>query len=273
MKRSFGALALFLLVVGLVVPPALAGHGHYRSHGGLHHGYQHGYQHGYYRPYYPSHYSWGVHYGGWPHFSFGYSYPTQAYVVEPAGYSRYRPSSSAVETDVRPKRAQVTLDGRPVGEARDFNGPWDLLVLRPGVHTLEFSAPGYMTLRIEVDAERGGYYHVRESLLEGSGMDPRSSEASPAAVAEVAESDKSRSGRLTAGRLHLQVEPPDAAVYLDGEFLAQAGELVRLHGALSVAVGEHTLEVTRPGYVDETHLLVVERDEPARIRIKLDRAE
>ncbi len=260
MRRSMGLVALFLMLVGLVVPPALAGHGHYRV--GLHYGHH--------RPYYSSHYSWGVHYAGRPYAGFGVWVPMSAYVVAPAGYRTYRPSSAAVETDVRPKRAQVRVDGQLVGQARDFNGPWDLLLLRPGVHMLELSAPGHMSLEIALDAERGGYYHIRESLLKGSGKDPRSSENVPTVAGSPREPPQ---GRLTAGRLHLHIEPADAAVYLDGEFLARAGELTRLHGALSVALGEHTVEVTRPGYVNETRVLIVEPDEPTHFRIVLEHKE
>ena len=69
------------------------------------------------------------------------------------------------------------------------------------------------------------------------------------------------------------VSPPDAAVYLDGEFLAQADELRRLHGALPVAAGNHIVEVVRPGYVSERQRIEVIDGDVARVAIQLGRAE
>jgi hypothetical protein len=185
--------------------------------------------------------------------------------------ARYRNATGAVETDIRPKKALVTLDGTPVGQARDFNGPWDLLVLRKGTHTVEFSAPGYMTLRVVLEVKPGGYYHLTDRLLEGEGVDPRSSEPLPRAEITMQEEPQSEqpAARLRSGLLHLRVQPPDAAVYLDGEFLARGDELSRLHGSIPVARGEHILEVLRPGYQPQTLTVLVEGDQPARVQVEL----
>ena len=78
---------------------------------------------------------------------------------------------------------------------------------------------------------------------------------------------------LKRGLLRLEVHPADAAVYLDGEFLARADELNRLHGAIPVAQGVHAVEVVRPGYVGQTVNVEVGGDEPAKFRVELDRQE
>ncbi len=271
MKRFLCTTALLAAVVALFLPPAWAGHHrhvsaghhghHHRSHVSIGFGYFGGpYYGGYYAPY-----SWGYA---------GYYEPAPAWRV-----ARYRSGTGAVEADIRPKKAQVTLDGTPVGQARDFNGPWDLLVLRKGTHTVEFSAPGYMTLRVVLEVKSGGYYHFTDRLLEGEGLDPRSSEPvllveeEPVPRAEIAMEERPESeqpaARLQSGLLHVRVQPPDAAVYLDGEFLAKGDELSRLHGSIPVARGEHTLEVLRPGYQAQTLTVLVEGDQPVRIRVEL----
>jgi len=261
---------LLAVVVTLLLPPAWAGHHRHVSVGFYGHHYSRihvGY--GYYgRPYYGGYYapySWGYA---------GYYAPAPAWRV-----ARYRTATGAVEADIRPKKALVTLDGTPLGQARDFNGPWDLLVLRKGAHTVEFSAPGYMTLRVVLNVKPGGYYHLTDRLLEGEGLDPRSSEPvvlvaeepAPPAQAKMEERPEqdAPAASLQSGLLHVRVQPADAAVYLDGDFLAKGDELSRLHGSIPVARGEHILEVLRPGYQAQTLTVLVVGDQPTRVRVDL----
>ena len=63
----------------------------------------------------------------------------------------------------------------------------------------------------------------------------------------------------------------DSAVYLDGEFLARASELSRLHGAIPVARGPHRIEVVRPGFESRTVDVDVEGEMPVRVEIDLRR--
>ncbi len=246
-----------------------------RASGRATYGYSHGHgSYGYYGhsghygyPWYPH---WGWYYPGWG------AYPRVSLRV--AGTA-----PAAIETDVRPKKATVLLDGEFAGQARDYNGTWDLLWLDPGEHVVEFQAQGYKTLRQHVRLGPGGYVRLHSRLEKGDGLDSRSTTAPPATpepeVAQrasrplPAETFETRMGTMRSGLLKLSVSPPDAAVYLDGEFLARADELARLHGALPVALGEHTLEVVRPGYVGDSRRIVVEDGRPLRIEIGLQREE
>ncbi len=254
---------------------ATYGYSHGRSG---HHGYHHGYRsHGYYGhaghyghygyPWYPY---WGWYYPAWG------AYPRVTLRV--AGTA-----PAAIETDVRPKKATVLLDGEFAGQARDYNGTWDLLWLDPGEHVVEFQAEGYKTLRQHVRVAAGGYVRLHSRLEKGDGLDSRSTTAPPAAPepevqppasrSSAPETFETRMGTMRTGLLKLSVSPPDAAVYLDGEFLARADELARLHGALPVALGEHTLEVVRPGYVGDSRRIVIEDGQPVRIEVGLQRGE
>lgn len=227
-------------------------------------------------PYYPSSYWW---YWGWP-----YSYAYWGYWGWPYYYGYYPASArprlqtdpAVVETDVRPKKADVVLDGAPVGQARDYNGSWDVLVVKPGLHALEFRHPGYMTLRVYLDAAAGGHYRIADRLERGEGLDPRSMERPPDRAEEPAGrrirgTVPEESGReaLAQGLLRISASPPDAAVYLDGEFLARADELARMHGALPVAVGRHVIEVVRPGFEGRSVDVQVDANEPAKVSIDL----
>jgi hypothetical protein len=246
---------------------------------GYGYGYGYGYQHYPYYWYlgYPGLFYWRW---GWPWLYDGWcGYPGQC---NPTVYQvlRLRSDPGVVETDVKPKRAEVVVDGEVVGEARDYNGNWDLLFLQPGLREIRFRAPGYMTLTLWMEVEPGGYLRIKERLAQGEGEDPRSmskppeQEKQPATAAAAEESGPTTGppvSTIRQGLLRIKASPPDAAVYLDGEYLARADELERMHGALPVAQGRHLVEAVRPGYAGESIEIVVGGDEPSEIRLDLER--
>lgn len=168
-----------------------------------------------------------------------------------------RDTPGVIETDIRPKKAEVWIDGELVGEARDFNGRWDRLWVAPGEHVLEFRRSGYRRLRVFIDLEPAGYVQIVDELEPGSGPDPRSTEG-PAAT------NGSRRGSL-----HFDILPADAAVYLDGAFLGQGHELARLHEAVWVPEGTHRIEVVRPGYGGQSRDVDAREGEPVKVQIEL----
>jgi hypothetical protein len=93
-------------------------------------------------------------------------------------------------------------------------------------------------------------------MQKGTGLDPRSAQLPPPSAAPAQQADSapapapaSATGAgLRTGRLRLEVAPEDAAVYLDGEFLGSGRELAKLHGAIPVAAGRHTIDLVRPGF-------------------------
>jgi hypothetical protein len=278
---------------------ASAGHaqGHAQGHATYGYGYYPG--GGGYYPYYPYYGDW--YYGpwwsaglwwGWPGYwgdAWWYGYPS--YYGYPGAYTVYgddHPIGPAlVVTNVNPKKAHVTLDGEPIGEARDFNGSLDALALDPGRHQFVFEAPGCMSLEVNLDAKAGRRYQIAYDLRSGEGRDPRSNAATPPDTPATERPPDERGApppplpgqageRVEAGIqrgfLKVQVSPPDAAVYLDGEFLGRGDELARLHGAIPVAAGQHRIEVVRPGYRSWTQTVEVGGSpQPAEVRINLDR--
>lgn len=233
-----------------------------------------------YRPYRSFHgYRWYPAYAGLYYWHWGWPYLYGNWCGYPGACFPYRPmyvmttrgdDPGAVETDVKPRKSTVLVDGVEIGQARDFNGNWDILFLEPGDRALEFRYPGYMTLRVVLEIESGGYYRIRKRLTKGEGEDPRSMELPP--PEEKPETKRAAPVErpvLEQGMLRIEATPRDAAVYLDGEFLAGAGELARLHGALPVAVGRHVVEVVRPGYIAESRTVVVEEEGATKLVIDL----
>jgi hypothetical protein len=235
---------------------------------------------GFYRPwwwfsasiYWPYSYGYwyGPPYGGYP---YGYNYR----------YSHAGPAS--VETDVTPRQATVKLDGEDVGEAKDYDGRWDQLGVDPGKHVLEFEADGYQTLRVPIDARPGSHYRIGYRLHKGDGVDPRSESVAPEAMpgdrrpeADQREDDDAppmdgaaRGDMSGGGFLKMHISPSDAAIYLDGEFLATASEVTGMHGAVPVPEGEHRIEIVRPGFATRKMTIHIESGKSADVSVDLEK--
>ncbi|HEX5044056.1 MAG TPA: PEGA domain-containing protein [Candidatus Polarisedimenticolaceae bacterium] len=255
------------------------GHGGYYGHGG--HGYPYypywgypyyGYGYGYYG--YPCGwwgcdpwYGWGVGLSvGWGGAYYGGGYAEPVPVPYDPAESQGPPPQGAgypawVETDVIPKRASVRLDGEDVGFAKDWNGVWDRLQIPSGSHVLEFALEGHQTLQVHLDAQPGRVYHIRRELQKGEGIDSRSSSEVPTAPPAAAPPAQ--------GFLRLDVEPADAAVYLDGKFVGRASD-IHLRRSRPLPSGEHSLEVVRPGYRPGRQTVVVPADDVQELRIVLE---
>jgi hypothetical protein len=72
-------------------------------------------------------------------------------------------------------------------------------------------------------------------------------------------------------RLRLNVEPSDAAVYVDNRFVGTAEEVNSLERGVSISAGKHTVTVSRPGFRDKTSEITVEQGRTATLEISLSR--
>lgn len=123
------------------------------------------------------------------------------------------------------------------------------LELESGPHTLRVSADGYAELVTEVVVEGGGATQTLEVELEA--LPPR---ASPA-----------ERPRPTTGQVHLDSQPPGAAVTVDGEFRGETPL------ALEAAPGaEHVVVVSKPGHEPATLRLTLRPGEERRESVALE---
>ena len=114
---------------------------------------------------------------GYPYYYDGYApygYPPYGYAPGPYALGEAAGDEGYFELHVHPRKASVIVDGRYVGQARDFNDLSHPLMLAAGGHVLEMEYPGFQTLRVEIDAEAGRSYDLHFELYEGEGDDPRS---------------------------------------------------------------------------------------------------
>ncbi len=232
---------------------------------------------------------WGPWWGGW--------WAPPAVVMVPGA----APDLMAVDTDVSPEDARVTLNGQVIGLADDFDGYPDYLYLEPGRYTIEFSLPGYRSESIEVEARRGRFLPVDTKLQIAPGETPPkwydrpqdlpvgrvfgpAKEARSAATGpdeslrpelgqERESSRQGESGFMSNSRsaIELQIEPQVASVYLDGEFLGTAAELSRLERGVAVAPGSHRLDVLAPGHAARSLDVEVAEGERRQVVVELER--
>lgn len=72
-------------------------------------------------------------------------------------------------------------------------------------------------------------------------------------------------------RLRLNIEPSDAAVYVDNRFVGTAEEVNSLERGVAVSAGKHTVTVSRPGFRDKTADVTVEAGRTETLEISLGR--
>ena len=139
------------------------------------------------RAYYPVYYSpfyRGLHagwYGGWygagwygwpgwyPYGVYHQHYPPYPY--------RYRyDDAGAARIEVKPREAEVYVDGYLVGTVDDFDGWLQRLHMPPGEHEVQIYLPGHRTLRERVLFRPGATIRISgalEPLPEGAPDEPR----------------------------------------------------------------------------------------------------
>jgi hypothetical protein len=218
--------------------------------------------------------------------------------VAPAWGYRYHPGYAMVDCDLDPEEALVILDGRELGEADDYDGFPSYLFIRPGAHVLEFRAQGRQPLVVSGAFSSGAFIRVDRELEPGStpilveldpGEDsgqeeeprhepppvlpPDDGPAGPTAVRTPIEEERGRETRAAtaAGYLSLTIVPGDAAVYIDDRFIGTGDEIPRLHGALRLETGDHTIQVIRPGYVNRILPLHVIGEEHQQLDVRLEK--
>lgn len=279
-------IAPLLALAGLAAAQPAAAHGHHHGSVGVHVGWSGGW-------YAPGWYGGGGWYGpGW----YGGGWYGSGWYA-PAAYGAVPADLGVVDTDVSPEHARVYLDGALIGTADDFDGYPSYLFLKPGRYTLEFKLQGYAgeSLNLEVAGGRmfpldmkmarvmtespAPWYDRPESPAAGrvfgpapsvepqasSGPDPR---LRPELRVEPGTGERPAAG--TGAALDLKITPPVASVYLDGQFVGTAGELLRLERGLAVAPGNHQLEVMAPGHDPRSVTVEVQEGKRQQVVVELE---
>jgi hypothetical protein len=171
-KRSrrtvVGALALSLLALGVSrdADAHPRGRGHAVVYGG-------GFYGGYYgfNPWFGM--GWGP-YGGWGGYYPG-AYPPGGVDMNAAMIAGF----GAIELNVKPNRADVWVDGRYVGEARDLDGYPTYLWLADGAHHVQVHKGGFLVFDEQIEVHRGMKTEIKLKLQPGDSPPPGTKPAEP----------------------------------------------------------------------------------------------
>jgi hypothetical protein len=259
---------------------------------------------GYYRPYYyrpyffsPLFYSgfYDPYYYGW--YALSAQYPYGPYGRYPYGYGGYRYGAwSSARVEVKPRDAQVYVDGYFVGVVDQFDGVFQRLDLPAGEHELAVYLPGYHTYRERTLFRPGEGYHFKailEPLPAGAPPEPKP-QASPdenrpgpygrepyrgeepygqppaprdAPRGRPQPPPERRGENAGFGTLNIRVQPGDAIVQIDGERWDSPEGGSRL--SVQLAAGSHRIEVRKDGFRPYSTTIQIRPGEPQTLNISL----
>ena len=251
----------------------------------------------YYRPYFYDPFWFDPWYG----FAYG-QYPWGPYGYPPYGGYRVDPGAS-LRLEVKPKEAEVYVDGFYAGIVDDFNGTFQRLSVTPGEHQIELFLDGYRTVHQKLYVTPRKTLNVKysmEPLAAGEQPEPRpqppepppGSQAGPLRPGEAPPPMPQepppgrppmrrpppmppqpprdpRSGTQAAGygTLAIRVQPADAEVTIDGEKWRGPDAQDRL--VIDVAEGPHTVQISKSGYRTYVTEVLIRRGETSPLNVSL----
>ncbi|HXY39767.1 MAG TPA: PEGA domain-containing protein, partial [Vicinamibacteria bacterium] len=220
--------------------------------------------------------------GGWGWGGWGWG-PGPYYGEPAAGAIGYAMASGmgALDMNVKPKKAEVWVDGRYVADARDLDGDPSYLWLKQGTHHLVVYMSGYRSYERDVDIHVGVIRELKVVLEKGESQPPVPAPPSP----PVARGETPPEGaeplgapappRVEAepeagphGTLGLRVQPPDATVYVDGQYRGTARDLRRMR----LPAGHHRIELVRPGFQAVDKEVDLQADRTVDLDVSLERS-
>jgi hypothetical protein len=222
-------------------------------------------------------------YYGYPYFwgpPYPYAYP----------YYAYDPGAS-IRVEVKPKEAEVYVDGYYAGNVDDFDGIFQRLPVTPGEHDIELYLDGYRTAKQHVLASPRHSFKLKytmEKLGPGEVAEPRPqpqapSQPPPQQQAPVRQPPRripqsgqpppappSGSPRVEVsgyGSITIRVQPADADVFVDGQPWHSPDSQNGL--VVEVPEGRHTIEIQKSGYRTYVTDVDVRRGETTPLNVSL----
>jgi hypothetical protein len=196
---------------------------------------------------------------------------------------------------VKPKTAEVYVDGRYVGVAGNFDGNPGYLWIPTGTHRVELIQDGYVNLERQFDIATGQVTEFKLQMEHGVTDRPPAhdySQPAPSSRAPYPESGGHAApeggqppGASGAGADHrgtaparerrrdasimFQVEPDDASVYLDGRFVGTGRDVSTATEPLPVFPGDHRVQVVHPDYPNQEQSVTINSGEQKLVEITL----
>ena len=277
-----------------VLPVRYGYRGYYPGYGyrGYYRGYYPGFYFGlggFYGPYYYSPWFYSSFYWGAPYYPYGY-------------YFDYGPGGASLKVEVKPKTAEVYVDGHLAGIVDQFDGTFQSLSVEPGGHEVTVYQEGFRSIRQQLYLGAGSTVRMKGVLEPLPPGEPNELRPQPAAVqyeSQVQMEPQYRSpepqyrapdpqgppparqapeaypppppppadGKF--GQVAIRVQPADATVTIDGEPWTSPAGAERL--VVHLAPGTHRVEIKKDGYDAFVTAVEIRRGETAVLNVSLAR--
>ena len=199
---------------------------------------------------------------------------------------------------IEPDDAHILLNGRFIGEAYEFSSKATALELQSKRNEILIKREGYVEEIVDLLNYSSTQITVRMQMKKALPGPPLLS-APPAPVQSPAdaETDEAKKPEYVAtpalpeepapakddmaelsetlghtASVTMEIQPPEAAIYLDGKFWGIAPEGGKISN-LRLKVGSHTIVVAKPGYVTETKTLKIKDQEQVQVSIQLKKKD
>jgi hypothetical protein len=214
-------------------------------------------------------------------------------------YRRYNIERDAsVKLEVKPKQAEVYIDGYYAGIVDDFDGAFQRLHVLPGEHELELYLDGYRPVKQKVYLTADNTFKVKytmERLAAGEQAEARPQPANPPATQAgqppmppppgyqppqrgvvgrrmpppppQAQGPRGGQAQSGYGTLSVRAQPSDVEISIDGEPWRGPGGQERL--AVELAEGSHTVEIRKQGFRTYVTQVDIRRGETTPLNVSL----
>ena len=213
-----------------------------------------------------------------------YPYPYGAYQAE-----------SSLHLEVKPKEAEVFVDGYYAGIVDDYDGTFQRLRVVSGTHRISIYLPGYHTIQRDLYLEPNQTTKIRETMQPlgpGEPNDPRPTPSvPPAGVSQPPQQQPRMPGHRggerppappppttseqpplpeaesALGTLVIHVKPAGATLLIDGQrWSAPEGDEDLL---VQLSEGTHKVEVRKDGYTSYAAQIDIHRGETLPLTVSL----
>jgi len=208
-------------------------------------------------------------YFGYPAYYYGYGGDPgdSGQPYDSGAYGQGYPNVGSVRVIVEPEKTKVYVDGSYAGVADDFDGIFQRLHLSTGRHEITLKLNGYRTQRFRVYVPVNHTIKLHYDMVRGQGEEPEEVVGEPDVAARPA--GYARLGEEAgAGRLRVDVRPPDSSIYVDAVFRGTARDL----DGMPLPPGRHHIEIVRPGYRTVEQDVEIRPGEPTELRADLEKS-
>ena len=194
-----------------------------------------------------------------PAYGYGYAVPFWWGPWGPHPYSWYTPFFgrppfvSSARLQVKPRNAEVYVDGHRAGVVDEFDGFFQRLDVPPGGHEVSVYLEGYKTFTQKVLFRPGATITIRHEMQ-------------PLAPGETAEPRPKAAERF--GTLAVRVKPADAVVVINGQEWTTEGDRPML---IELREGTHDVEVRKDGFATYRRSVRVRAGETVPLNVSLSR--